>query len=55
MNEKDKGTISTHAFICNEFADTVIKEIARIQEVLGNKIFIGKLTDLENKNTMKIR
>lgn len=38
----------TRAFICIEFPDEVIKEVARVQEVLRNKIFTGKMTELEN-------
>lgn len=38
----------TRAFICIDFPDEVIKEVARVQEVLGNKIFTGKMTELEN-------
>jgi len=38
----------TRVFICLEFPDPVIKEIARLQEVLSNKIFTGKMTELEN-------
>ncbi len=36
------------SFICIDFPDEVIKEIARIQEVLGNWKFTGKMTELEN-------
>jgi len=35
-------------FIAIEFSDGVIKEIARIQELLGKVKFTGKLTELEN-------
>lgn len=35
-------------FICIDFDDPVVKEIARIQEVLENKKFNGKMTELEN-------
>lgn len=38
----------TRAFICIEFPDEVIKEIARIQQLLQKKKFTGKLTELEN-------
>lgn len=38
----------TRAFICIEFPDEVIKEAARVQEVLENKNFTGKMTELEN-------
>ena len=37
----------TRAFICINFPNDVIKEVARIQSLLENK-FIGKLTELEN-------
>jgi RNA 2',3'-cyclic 3'-phosphodiesterase len=36
------------AFIAIEFPDEVIKEIARLQELLRNKKFTGKFTELEN-------
>lgn len=37
------------AFICVEFPEEVIKEVARIQNLIRNKIkFIGKFTELEN-------
>lgn len=39
---------STRAFICIDFPDEVIKEIARIQELLAKTKFTGKLTELEN-------
>lgn len=38
----------TRAFICLEFPDEVIKEVARVQESLRNKMFTGKMTELEN-------
>jgi RNA 2',3'-cyclic 3'-phosphodiesterase len=38
----------SRTFITIEFPDEVIKEIARIQEVLKNKKFTGKFTELEN-------
>ncbi len=38
----------TRAFICIEFPDEVVKEIARVQEVLENRKFAGKMTELEN-------
>ncbi len=38
----------TRAFICVEMPDSVIKEIARIQEVLSGQKFTGKMTELEN-------
>ena len=36
------------AFIAIDFPDEVVKEIARVQELLGKKKFTGKLTELEN-------
>ena len=38
----------TRAFICIDFPEEVIKEVARIQELIQNKKFAGKLTELEN-------
>jgi len=38
----------TRAFICLEVNDAIIKEVARVQELIGKKIFIGKFTELEN-------
>ena len=35
-------------FICIEFPDEVIKEVARVQEILGKMKFTGKMTELEN-------
>lgn len=45
MEEKKK---LHRIFICIEFPNEVIKEVARIQEILGNWAFTGKLTELEN-------
>jgi RNA 2',3'-cyclic 3'-phosphodiesterase len=36
------------AFIAIEFPDEVIKEVARVQELIGKVKFTGKLTELEN-------
>lgn len=36
------------AFIAIEFPDEVVKEIARLQGLLGNRKFTGKLTELGN-------
>jgi RNA 2',3'-cyclic 3'-phosphodiesterase len=36
------------AFICIDFPSEVIKEVARIQEIISKKPFVGKLTELEN-------
>jgi len=38
----------TRSFICIEFPDEIIKEVARVQEVLENQKFNGKMTELEN-------
>ena len=38
----------TRAFLCIEFPDNVIKEIARVQEIVRKKKFTGKVTELEN-------
>ncbi len=38
----------TRAFIAIEFPDEVIKEVARVQEIIRNLKFTGKLTELEN-------
>jgi 2'-5' RNA ligase len=38
----------TRAFIAVEFPDNVIKEIARVQELIKTQKFHGKLTELEN-------
>ena len=36
------------AFICIDFPEEVIKEIARIQKIVKTRKFTGKLTELEN-------
>lgn len=38
----------TRAFIAIDFSDEVIKEIARVQELVGKTKFSGKITELEN-------
>lgn len=38
----------TRAFICIDFPSEVVKEIARVQGLLENKKFTGKLTELGN-------
>ncbi len=38
----------TRAFIAIEFPDEVIKEVARVQELIGKVKFTGKMTELEN-------
>jgi len=42
--ESDKKRV----FICIDFSDEVIKEVARIMELVGKKKFTGKLIELEN-------
>jgi len=44
----NNGKKLTRAFIAIDFPDEVIKEVARVQEILGKKKFTGKLTELEN-------
>ncbi len=39
---------SKRVFICVQFSDSVIKEVARVQEILGKQRFTGKMTELEN-------
>ena len=36
------------SFICIEFPDEIVKEIARVQELVSKVKFTGKLTELEN-------
>jgi 2'-5' RNA ligase len=43
-----EGEEKLRSFISVEFPDEVVKEVARVQEVLGKKKFEGKLTELEN-------
>jgi RNA 2',3'-cyclic 3'-phosphodiesterase len=38
----------TRAFIALEFNDDVIREVARVQELLRGQNFTGKMTELEN-------
>jgi 2'-5' RNA ligase len=38
----------TRAFVCVDFPDEVVKEVARIGELLSKTKFTGKLTELEN-------
>lgn len=38
----------TQCFIAIDFSSEVIKEVARVQEVLGKQKFTGKMTELEN-------
>lgn len=35
-------------FICMEMSDEVVKEVARVQELVAKVKFIGKMTELEN-------
>jgi 2'-5' RNA ligase len=44
MDQEEK----TRAFIAVDFPDEVVKEIGRIQGILGKKQFTGKMTELEN-------
>src|SRR3989344_9617389 len=43
--EKEK---KIRTFICIDFPDEVVKEVARVQEELGKIKFTGKLTEIEN-------
>ena len=45
---EEKKITLTRAFIAIEFSDEVIKEVARVQELLGKVKFTGKMTELEN-------
>ncbi|MCX8158951.1 MAG: RNA 2',3'-cyclic phosphodiesterase [Candidatus Pacearchaeota archaeon] len=42
----DDGLV--RAFVCIDFDDEVIMEIARVQELISKTKFVGKLTELEN-------
>jgi len=44
MEEENKKRI----FICIDFPDDVIKEVARVQELVSKKKFTGKLVELDN-------
>lgn len=35
-------------FICLDFPEEVVKEVARVQQLVAKKKFVGKLTELEN-------
>ena len=49
MLVENKQTLCARAFIAIEFPDNVIKEIARLQQLIQkNQKFTGKLTELEN-------
>ena len=47
MGKEDKKDLE-RCFVAIEFSDEVIKEIARVQELLSKIKFTGKLTELEN-------
>ncbi len=47
MNSSQNHKSNIRSFICIDFSDEVIKEVARIQSLL-EKRFIGKFTELEN-------
>ena len=47
MAEEDKNKL-TRAFIAIDFPSEIVKEIARVQELLGKVKFTGKITELEN-------
>lgn len=42
----DKKT--TRAFVCIDFPDEVVREVARVQELVGKRPLTGKFTELEN-------
>lgn len=44
----EKENKSIRAFVCIEFPDKIVKEVARVQNLILNKKFIGKTTELEN-------
>jgi len=46
-NKSREGGV-TRAFVCIEFPDEAVREITRVQEVLGNGKFSGKMTEPEN-------
>jgi len=48
LNGKEINASPTRAFIAIDFPDEVIKEIARVQELVGKTKFTGKITELEN-------
>ncbi len=45
MNLSEK---QIRTFICIDFPDEVVKEVARVQSIVSKKRFAGKLTELEN-------
>lgn len=47
-NLEDSLENRIRAFVCLEVSDEVIKEVARVQELVGNQLFTGKMTELEN-------
>lgn len=48
MNKVNSKEDLTRTFICIEFSDEVVKEIARVQGLLSGVKFTGKTTELEN-------
>lgn len=48
VKDKSKKKKLIRAFIAVDFPDEVVKEIARVQELVGKKKFTGKMTELEN-------
>ena len=48
MEKAEEKNELKRCFIAIEFSDDVIKEIARIQELLAKTKFTGKVTELEN-------
>ena len=48
LEEKAIKANLTRAFIAIEFPDSVIKEIARVQELVSKTKLTGKMTELEN-------
>src|SRR3989304_5940680 len=47
MGKENKNNL-TRAFIAIDFPSDIVKEIARVQELLGKVKFTGKTTELEN-------
>jgi len=48
LEEKAIKANLTRVFIAVEFSDEIVKEIARVQELLSKVKFTGKMTELEN-------
>jgi len=38
----------TRCFVCIDFPSEVVKEVVRLQDILGKQVFDGKMTELEN-------